>query len=273
MGDPEFECAVWGTTTGADDHYAKRVGGRVDARDLNKITLPRQIHWPRSDGVDRKGWFYNVAHDGTLRLSLTRRGISDAHWQLLLLALRIQIRHAAFGSRDQWGLGVLAIDDLPTVEPLTAPMGNVNPLPDRPGLHHAFFVHVTFNDPLPLDWRARLEQGLRWREKLRNSFRPGMHNLRHYLFGELGQYGSAINVSALYPHGQGCALRIWGVIPHTTPPQFDGQRGQVVQTLRQAMNQGPDEVWPGESEIVWQDDAEHQADLATWINQRAGVVI
>lgn len=271
VGDDRFEYAVWGTPTDVKNHHAKQIGLHVDISGLRKIELPGRINWNRPDGQRRQGWYYNVAHEDTLKLTVTRRGISDAHWRLLLLALRIQIRHATFGSRDQWGLGVLAADDLPAVDPLQPSLAA--PLPDKPGLHHALFVEIRFSRPLPPHWPARLEQGLRWREKLRNSFRqPGADDLRHYLFGQLNRHGSAINFSALCPHGNnGCALRIWGVIPHTTPPQFGDQRGQVVQTLRQAMSQGPDGVWPGERRIVWQDGAEHQANFANWINQLAGV--
>ncbi|MBZ4195044.1 MAG: hypothetical protein LAE24_12195 [Candidatus Contendobacter sp.] len=273
VGDGEFEHAVWGTPTDAKNHHAKQVALRVDASGLKKMKdLPARINWDRPDGQRRQGWFYNIAHDGVLHLTLTRCGLNDAHWQLLLLALRIQLRHATFGSRDQWGLGVLTTDELPVVEPLP-PLQTV-PLSDRPGLQRALFAEIQFNRSLPDHWPARLEQGLRWREKLRGSFRkPGEDDLRHYLFGQLNRYGSAINLSALYPHGNnGCALRIWGVIPHTTPPRFADQRSEIVQTLRQAMTQGPEGVWPGERRIVWQDGAAHQADFSHWINQLAGVV-
>ncbi len=66
-----------------------------------------------------------------LRLTLTRCGIRDEHWQLLLLALRIQIRHATFGSRDQWGLGVLTADTFQEVDPLS---NESAPLLDQAGL-------------------------------------------------------------------------------------------------------------------------------------------
>ena len=274
VGDPNFEHAVWGTAPNADDRHAKQVALRVDASSLEKIrpvVAKGCINWPRPDGKPRSGWYYNVAYDGVLRLTLTRRGISDPHWQLLLLALRIQLRHATFGSRDQWGLGALTADELPPVKPLSPPA--TAPLTDRPGLHCALFTEIQFSRPLPSDWLVRLKEGLRWREKLRGSFRnDGEKDLRHYLFGKLGQYGSAINISALYLHGsRGCALRIWGVIPHTTSLRFADQRNQVVQTLRQAIEEGPNAVWPGERQVIWQDGAAHQTDLAIWINQLAGV--
>lgn len=272
VGDPGFEHAVWGTPTDAKKHHAKQVALRVDTSGLKKIPdLPARINWDRPDGQRRQGWFYNVAHDGVLRLTLTRRGISDPHWQLLLLALRIQLRHATFGSRDQWGLGVLTADELPPVKPLSPPA--TAPLTDRPGLHRALFTEIQFDAALPQGMESRLKQGLIWREYLRGSFRKtGEDDLRHYLFGRLNRHGSAINISALYPRGNnGCALRIWGVIPHTTPLRFADQRNQVVQTLRQAIEEGPNAVWPGERQVIWQDGAAHQTDLTTWINQRAGV--
>lgn len=276
VGDLNFEHEVWGTVPGPNNpnHHAKRVGLRVDVSGLEKIRpVAGQgcVNWPRSDGVARKGWFYNVAQEGILRLALTRCGIDDRHWQLLLLALRIQVLHATFGARDQWGLGVLAADVLPDVESLQPPLDV--PLPNCPGLHDAFFARVEFDNPLPPNWHARLEQGLRWREYLRGCFRLGNNRLRHYLFGKLGEYGGAINISALYPHGDGCALRIWGVLPHThpVPPFFVGQRATVIGTLQTALHHGPAGVLPGARALVWEDGAAYPASFAHWVNQLAGV--
>lgn len=271
VGDAGFENAVWGTAPNADDRHAKRVGLRLDGSGLRKNEeLPGRINWDRPDGQRRQGWFYNVAHEDTLRLTVTRRGISDPHWQLLLLALRIQIRHATLGAKDQFGLGVLAAEDLPAVEPLDVPVGP--PLAGRPGLHHAFFGEVRFDTPLPPGWPARLEQGLRWREKLRGSLRqPGMDELRHYVFGQLNRHGNAVNISALYPRDQGCALRVWGVLPHTTPPRFADQRGQIMQALRQALRQGPEQSLSGARQLHWQDAADYEQDRVNGINVLAGV--
>jgi len=290
VGDADFETRVWGST--ADDRHAKRIGLRVDA-DASRLEKIRPvagkgcINWPRSDGVNRQGWYYNAAHEGDLRLTLTRRGISDPHWQLLLLALRIQIRHATFGSRDQWGLGVLAADALPDVEPLQPPLAA--PLPDKPGLHRALFAEIQFSRPLPQGWQARLEQGLRWRERLRNSLRgDDLDDLRHYVFGQLNRHGNAVNISALYPHGNGCALRVWGVLPHTTTPletprhaprkdweeyeyrrkileEAINRRGEIIGRLRAALNEGT-------HNLTWQDALDHQENFINWINQMAGVV-
>ena len=98
-----------------------------------------------------------------------------------------------------------------------------------------------------------------------------MDELRHYVFGQLNRHGNAVNISALYPRDQGCALRVWGVLPHTTPPRFAEQRGQVMQALQQALNQGPAVGLPGARRLIWEDGATHQANLGQWINQLAGV--
>lgn len=271
VGDATFEYAVWGTPTDARDRHAKQIALHADASTLRKIDdLPKRINWDRPDGIKRQGWFYNVAYEGDLNLTLTRRGISDPHWQLLLLALRIQIRHATLGAKDQFGLGVLATDTPPLVEPLTTLIGT--PLSGCPGLHHAFFAQVQFDTPLPQSGSDRLEQGLRWREKLRGSLRKkDWDDLRHYVFGQLNRHGNAVNVSALYLRGNDCALRIWGVLPHTTPPRFIEQRSQVMQALLQDLNQGPPDGLAGTPRLIWQDGAEHQANLVQWINQLAGV--
>ena len=71
VGDDRFEYAVWGTPTDAKDHHAKRVGLHVDTSGLRKIDLLGRINWDRPDGQRRQGWFYNVAHEGSLRLVIT----------------------------------------------------------------------------------------------------------------------------------------------------------------------------------------------------------
>jgi hypothetical protein len=193
-------------------------------------------------------------------------------------ALRILLRHATFGSRDQWGLGVLdATGDLPRVGPLSNQ--SVTPL-DYPGLHRVFFARLEFDRPAPEQWRDSLEQGLRWRAHLRNSFRQaGENNLRHYLFGHLAQggndqsWGGAINVSALYPlDNERSALRIWGVIPHTQPsPQFTQRRAEIVERIRAALQQDVTSATPARaSRLIWEDGGA-QTDLRNWLNRMAGV--
>ncbi len=271
VGDQSFEPAVWGLVAPRhQDSHAKTVALRWDTQTLRRVTLPSTICWPRQDHQERRGWFFNTAHEGDLTLSLTRRGIGDAHWRLLLLALRIQIRHATLGAKDQYGLGVLT-GQLPKVDPLDAPVG----VPaDRPGLHRAVFAEVRFDSPCPRDMRPRLEAGLRLREALRGAFRgPGQDDLRHYLFGHLGRGGSAINVSALYPlNDQRCALRVWGVAPHTVPDRFRNQREAAMGRVRHTLTTFQDYQHACLPELAhWRDSGQHQDEIAPWINHLAGV--
>jgi hypothetical protein len=244
--------------------------------------MPEKVTWPREDGQHRPGWYYSRAQVGRLGLTLTQRPPTDprdsAHtasdWQWLLLALRIQIRHATLGARDQWGMGVVQAAELPAVQPLAVGAGAA-PL-SQPGLQGAFFAELQFDEPAPVngsgnpDWSKRLETGLRWRAHLRGALRgPGMDDLRHYLFGQLNQWGSAVNVSALYsaPDDRS-AVRVWGLVPHTQPPRHEQARAEALQRLRAAMDNGP---LHRPRRVLWEDGAGHRADLASWINRLAGV--
>ncbi len=281
LGDSSFETRLWGTAPDAKDRHAKRVALALDLGELKAVTMPDKVTWPREDGRSRPGWYFSQAQVGRLRLTLTHRSPTDprdrdraaSDWQLLLLALRIQIRHATLAARDQWGMGVVQAADLPAVEPLAAQGG----APSRhPGLQGAFFAQLQFDDGVPVDgggapdWRKCLEFGLRWRAHLRGALRmPGMDDLRHYLFGQLNQWGSAINVSALHrlPDG-GSAVRVWGLVPHTAPARFEQARTDALKRLRDAMDTGPR---GRPRRILWEDGAAHTGDLAAWINQLAGV--
>lgn len=299
VGEADFEHEVWGSvpTPNNPNHHAKRIGLRVEAN-MSPITLPEKITWDQ-----HRGWYYNCAFDGDLRLTLTRRGINDKcgindkYWQLLLLALRIQVRHAMFGARDQFGLGVLKTDSLPEVKPITE-VGKS--LSNQPGLHQAFFASIEFSNSfrLPPDWEYCLKEGLRWRAALRDSLRgPDMDDLRHYVCGVLNDgpgYGSAINVSALYPHDSGSALRVYGVLPHTKLPIWPGKNAkkrlqeeykQRLQIFEDATNKRTEilgylnktcEAIPVESRLKikaydWQQYDSETGDLAKWINHLAGV--
>lgn len=293
IGDADFENEVWGRAGDQrNDPSAKYValGWKFDALKedaLKEVVLRSTVNWPRADQKPRPGgWRFNVAHHGNLTLGLTCRRVSDAHWQLLLLALRIHIRHASFGAKDQHGLGVLGCDDLPEVEPLTRVVGP--PLTDRPGLDRAFFAELQFDAPPPTldaDYGKAIEDGLRLRELLRGEFRrtPAEADLRHYLFGELGQWGSAINVSALYRQIDGnAALRVWGVLPHTCINRdrraierpSDNRLAEALDRIHARLQQPlpfePMKARPC-SLAIWENGRAHTAGLVTWINHLAGV--
>ena len=281
IGDAGFEADVWGRAGDArSEPAAKGVACGWDIGLLRECKLRPTVNWPRSDDKNRPGgWRFNVAHAGALTLGLTRRAISDAHWQLLLLALRIQIRHATFGAKDQHGLGVLGCDDLPAVEPLARVISP--PLTDRPGLDRAFFAELQFDAPPPTldaDYGKAIEDGLRLREVLRGEFRrtPAEAELRHYLFGELNRWGSAVNVSALYRRADGKAgLRVWGVLPHTQSVSggIAKDLNAAVERIRTRLQQPAFEHMKARPcrLAVWENGRTNAAGLVAWINHLAGV--
>lgn len=273
IGDSSFETRVWGASED-ENHHAKRVALHINTNGLTRRELPAQITW-QENKHQHKGWFYNIAQEGKFSLTLTRRGITDDDWRLLLLALRIQIRHATLGAKDQFGLGVVTTDQLPNV----APWKTANaPLSNTPSLHNAFFAKLRFSCPSPNSLRECLEAGLRVRAYLRNSFRHHINDtaLRHYLFGELNQWGSAINVSAVYPlNDDSCELRIWGVLPHTTCNTMYNQviaaRATLLTRLQTALKSVPSPHWNEHCKInvVWKSN--NTTNLVTWINKLAGI--
>jgi len=275
IGDSDFETRVWGTTT-QENHqnvHAKKIALRWDVTGLETVELDKKITW--QDGqYEHKGWYYNLAQKGSITLTLTRRGISETDWQLLNLALRIQIIHATLGAKDQFGLGVVTTDKLPEVQPLSDEMLRET-LTDRASLHNAFFAEIQFPCSAPKTLHQRIEAGLRWRAHLRGTFRqPGETELRHYLFGHLhDKWGSAINVSAIYPlPNNKSALRIWGVLPHTRQirqsfrifNQVVSQREEILTRIKRALNNGP-QTPSTQTDIKWTECS--QENIVTWINQ------
>lgn len=176
---------------------------------------------------------------------------------------------------------MLGCDDLPAVEPLARVISP--PLTDRPGLDRAFFAELQFGAPPPTpdaDYGKAIEDGLRLREVLRGAFRPNPDvdaPLRHYLFGELNRWGSAVNVSALYRRADGNAgLRVWGVVPHTRPVPanlangLNAAVGRIHARLQQPLPFAHMKARPCHL-AVWEDGRVHAAGLVAWINHLAGV--
>ncbi len=271
VGDSTFTETVWGSTQAGAAH-AKQVALRWDTDGLTKESLPRQVSVPKEIGGNST-WYFNSAQQGELTLVLTRRGISDAHWNLLLLALRMQILRASFGAKDQFGLGVLAADGLPDARPLSS----VQPLDALPGLQRSFFARIVFARS-KLNDEQRLQEGLTWRAYLRGCFRAPNENaadktLRHYLFGNMkvaDLYGSAVNVSAAYPVDSDLyAIRIWGLVPHAIDCPVAGIVENVKPRLEAALHSAPDGFGePRDRELLFSPSGPA---LCAWLNQLAGV--
>lgn len=305
LGDDGFEQRVWGQPGSANtDPQAKQVALAFDSTQLTPINLPSPIQCEQN-----RKWYFRQALQGKLGLALTRNGITEADWNLLKIALRIQIRYATFGAKDQFGLGVLGAD--PATLPRCRPLGpddvvEERPDPRQPGLHKAALLHCSSENACPETHHDRLQAGLCWRAKLRDALRENTYvpengarldkPMRHYLMGffdgdgKSGEttFGSAINISALYPDGEGCALRVWAVFPHTNtegePPHPPGspdiklEAPTFISVLNTLLN-----VFEAPPEIAAMPRLMHLSvrhngrgsralqDLPSWLNQLAGI--
>ncbi len=228
LGDTGFEDAVWGNA-GGDNHHARGVALRWDVSGLKPVTLPEKLEFQREDIARKRAWYYNQAYTGRLKLTVTRRNISDKHWNRFLLALRIQIRHGTFGAKDQFGLGVLSADHLPPVKPLNEQIN----YPRASGLYLCCFGLVKLGrkpgNREELDIPQALRLGLATRIAMRDALRPSTDaptaeqqhwkTIRHRMMGVLNEYGSAVNISAAYPlddSSSSASLRFMIRIPRTS---------------------------------------------------------
>jgi hypothetical protein len=268
LGDSDFEKAVWGAALDGDAH-GKTVALRWDMAELKMVTLPNSVRIPKEDGKTST-WYFNEAQDGKFALHLTRTKISEVHWQILLLAVRIQTNWATFGAKDQFGLGVLRSDTLPSVNKNLIST-TAKPLDKKVGLHRGFFAKLQFKHSGG-SYEEKLKLGLIWRSYLRNQFRRSASEtkLRHYLFGKLGEFGSAINVSAAYQiDNEYKEIRIWGVIPHTQPAEFLDKYDEIIKRLQAAIDSRPDDFSHNITQRYFE-TYKNNVEIASWLNQLAG---
>jgi hypothetical protein len=266
---------------------------RWDISKLQRVALGERggvISIPKAIGGESK-WYFNNAHEGELSLSMTRNGISDPHWQILKLALAIQLRQASFGAKDQFGLGVLAADsDAVICGPLDTafPWPAALPVqPGKPNLLRYIFGRLSFS-PAPgqrpvLNRTLALKLALATRATLRNALRaktnaPEMEAqrltlLRHRMLGHLNQFGSAVNVSAAYLHDGIPELRIAVVLK----PEDKEERAEVFRTFREAIKNSLNGMieqtgYRTKDDAKWEfGGAQTNDKKAAWLNKLAGV--
>lgn len=260
LGKTNFEKNVWGTVDG--EAQAKKVALQWQSDEL-EITKLQNVSIPKEGG--KSSWYFNQAQKGKLTLKLTRCGISESDWQILLLSLQLQTKWATFGAKDQFGLGVLKSENLPAIN--WQAIQNAQPL-EMPSVHRGFFAKIQFKST---DYGFNLEDGLQWRAYLRNQFRRSNaeKELRHYLFGSLGEFGSAVNISGSYAVDDLKEIRVWGIIPHTTPLKFLNQYDEIIKRLRDSLNGEPDSfaynVTAQQFESFTKDN-----DVFSWLKKLAG---
>lgn len=285
LGDTDFEEAVWGNASG-DNHHAKGVGLRWDTTGLSlDKKLPPRVDFQREDDSKRKrSWFYNQAYRGTLKFTLTRREISDKHWNLLLLALRIQIGHATFGAKDQFGLGVMTTASLPPVKPLNEQRNY--PFKSGSYLYGCCFWQLVLrkapghrDDDLNMHKSLRL--GLAVRIALRHALRTSpdapaaerelWKNIRHRMMGSLNEAGSAINVSAAYSTGDDDQTAMIRVVVQLRESDAN-RRLEILKRLKAALSQLPLEGWQLQDlSQEFGGDCGGLRHPAKWLNKLAGI--
>lgn len=292
LGDPGFEDAVWGNAgMGGTKARAKQIALRWDTCGLTAVRLQDTIKVPKASGGESK-WYFNSAFDGELGLQISRRGIGAAHWQMLTLALAIQLRHGTFGAKDQFGLGVLSIAEgsRPFAEALAAGIELPPAVAAEAGrlnlLRHAFgrlrfrvapgqrpILNRTTALSLALATRASLRNALRARADAPEAEKARLTALRHQMLGKLNQFGSAVNVSAAYAAGDSIEVRVAVALK----PGEAAERSEVMKAFSAAdtadsINTMIDPTgYRLDGKFEWEFGGRHVNDRALWINKLAGV--
>ena len=288
LGDAEFEKTVWGETGSA-----KQVALRWDtsALALVKALCDRDtIKIPKAGGGESK-WYFNSAFEGALGLQLSRRGISEAHWQILTLALAIQLRHGSFGAKDQFGLGVLASADNRVLCPpldttrewpkaIPAEIGQLNLLRYafgrvrfRAAAGHRPTLNRSTALTLALATRASLRNALRAKADAPEAEKTRLTRLRHRMLGKLNESGSAVNVSAAYVAGESIELRLSVALkPSEAAERTEVMRAFAAPAVISSIDTLIDATgYRVDDKIVWEFGGKHVNDRAHWLNQLAGV--
>ena len=225
LGEKDFETEVWGTAEESEPK-AKQIALKWewdrDTSELNNIKLTNVIEIPyvdKNNKYKKSQWRFNSAFEGNLTLQISKRDkdIKEKFWNILLISIAIQIRYAMFGSKDQFGLGVLGLVNPEIFEKLFPKLNaddfkNITNNNDI-SFSNCFLVRAKFsvknkeNDLL----KDRMEAALKIRSNMRNSLRDLLGNkevstiIRHRVFGsdikekdKENKFASLVNISALY---------------------------------------------------------------------------
>ena len=289
LGDDRFEATVWGNPGLRDAKArAKQIALHWDTRKLEPKVLPPEIRIPRDSGKNSRWWF-NTAFEGDVALQVSRRGISDAHWKLLTLALAIQLRHGSFGSKDQFGLGVMApLEDAPFCDSLDTSAEWAKQVPAEPGklnlLRYAFgrlHFRVPPGQRPRLDRQTALTLALATRATMRNALRARpdapeadakrLTDLRHRMLGQLNQAGSAVNVSAAYGAEECPELRVLVALRSENKDERQEIMKLFNSILSSQLDGAIDNTGYRMNGLSWEFGGAHTKDRAAWLNKLAGV--
>jgi hypothetical protein len=292
LGDEQFEPSVWGNPGhGALQAQAKQIGLHWNTKGLLPKDLPREISFQRS-GAKLSRWWFSAAYEGELSLQITRCGISQPHWHILMISLAIQLRHGSFGSKDQFGLGVLAQTDSGVLcGPLDTTYEWPKAVPAVPGklnlLRYAFgglqfrpivgkkpVLNTGFGLKMALATRVTLRNALRAKPEATESEKSRLTQLRHRMLGSLNEAGSAVNVSAAYAVDGTPNLRIAIALKPETPEE----RTEVMKafsttfkTFSEIDNMIETTGYRVDTASKWEFGGSQTNNRAAWLNKLAGV--
>lgn len=241
LGEKDFEKKVWGTAEESEPK-AKQIALKWewDTLELNNIKLTNVIEIPyvgKNNKYKKSQWRFNSAFEGNLTLQISKRDkdIKEKFWNILLISIAIQIRYAMFGSKDQFGLGVLGLvnpEDFKKFPKLNIPLNEVKDdfLDKEKKLmnlkRYAFAKvklkkkkeqkeqkYINFND------ETKLKLGLAMRYNLRDALRTSENaskleynkwkRIRHKMFGDSkDKCNSCVNISAAYGNEENPEIRI-----------------------------------------------------------------
>lgn len=224
LGEKYFETEVWGTAEESEPK-AKQIALKWDTSELKPINF----HNKKIKINNNKGWYFSSAFEGELTLQITKQFTKcdknikeqfEKYWNILLISIAIQIRHAMFGSKDQFGLGVLDLvkpaEYLKKLPKLNADDFKENKNNKDINLSNCFLVRTRFSIKYKKDKKYDflediIKAGLTLRYNMRNSLRNLTNNdeinriIRHRVFGNINKkdknddFSSLINISAFYP--------------------------------------------------------------------------
>ena len=293
LGEKDFETEVWGTAEESEPK-AKQIALKWDTSELKPINF----HNKKIKINNNKGWYFSSAFEGELTLQITKQFTKcdknikeqfEKFWNILLISIAIQIRHAMFGSKDQFGLGVLDLvnpEDFKRLFPkLNIPLNEVkDDFLDKENklmnLKRYAFATITFrkasvNTFVNFKNETKLKLGLAIRYNLRNALRPDdsqkWKEIRHKMFGELNKYSSGVNISAAYGNEENPKIRV------TIELKLDNKedRAEVVKKIQEKLKniEFIENIGYRIDNVIWKfGSAQKNENKVDWLNKLAGVL-
>lgn len=284
LGEKDFETEVWGTAEGSEPK-AKQIALKWDTSELKPINF----HNKKIKINNNNGWYFSSAFEEELTLQITKRNIDDKYWNILLISIAIQIRYGTFGSKDQFGLGVLDLvnpEDFKKLFPkLNIPLNEVkDDFLDKENklmnLKRYAFATITFrkasvNTFVNFKNETKLKLGLAIRYNLRNALRPDdsqkWKEIRHKMFGELNKYSSGVNISAAYGNEENPKIRV------TIELKLDNKedRAEVVKKIQEKLKniEFIENIGYRIDNVIWKfGSAQKNENKVDWLNKLAGVL-